>query len=178
MLLQVFTSPSNPFYKFGDLMFLDKIHTDEWEEFIIQRFRATGKKIMPELARRIAQSVENHPYYVQQLSQLCWLRCPGTMTPGILDQALESLILQLSLLFQNLTEELTTTQVNYLQALLNAEKRLSSKEVILRYQLGTSANVARIKQALINKEIIDQIGQQQDILDPVYKLWLRRYYFV
>ena len=178
MLLQVFTSPSNPFYKFGDLMFLDKIHTDEWEKFIIQRFRATGKKIMPELARRIAQSVENHPYYVQQLSQLCWLRCPGTMTPGILDQALESLILQLSLLFQNLTEELTTTQVNYLQALLNAEKRLSSKEVILRYQLGTSANVARIKQALINKEIIDQIGQQQDILDPLYKLWLRRYYFI
>ncbi len=178
MLLQVFTLPSNPFYKFGDLMFLDKIHTDEWEKFIIQRFRTTGKKIMPDLACQIAQSVENHPYYVQQLSQLCWLRSPSDMTSEILDQALESLILQLSLLFQNLTEELSTSQVNYLRALINNEKRLSSKEVILRYQLGTSANVARIKQALINKEIIDQIGQQPDILDPVYKLWLRRYYFI
>ncbi|MBL7114096.1 MAG: ATP-binding protein [Bacteroidales bacterium] len=177
MLLQVFAAPSMPFYKFGDLMFLEKIHTPEWEKFIIQRFHATGKEIMPELARRIAQSVENHPYYVQQLSQLCWLRSSNVVTPEILDQSLESLILQLSLLFQNLTEDLSTTQVNYLQAILNDENRLSSKEVIRHYQLGTSANVARIKQALINKEIIDQIDQKPDILDPLYKLWLKRYYF-
>lgn len=177
MLMHVFTSPSMPFYKFGDIMFLEKISTDDWGKFILKRFHATGKSIDPELARQVALSVENHPYYVQQLSQLCWLRCHEKMTPQILDQSLESLILQLSLLFQNLTESLSNTQVRFLKALLNKETKLSSAEVIARYQLGTSANVARIRKALIDKEIIDQGNRTIDFVDPVYKLWLRRYYY-
>lgn len=177
MLLHVFTAPSMPFYNFGDLVFLEKIHTPEWVTFIVERFAATGKEITPDLARKIALSVENHPYYVQQLSQLCWLRCSHTMTESILDESLESLILQLSLLFQNLTGTLSTTQIRFLEALLNNESRLSSREVIDNYQLGSSANVAQIKKALIQKEIIDLMDIKTNILDPVYKLWLQRYYF-
>ena len=99
------------------------------------------------------------------------------MTPLILDQSLESLILQLSLLFQNLTESLSNTQVRYLLALLNKETKLSSMEVITRYRLGTSANAIRIKKSLIDKEIIDQGNRNIDFVDPVYKLWLQRYYY-
>lgn len=174
--MHVFTSPSMPFYKFGDLMFLEKISAQDWGKFILKRFDDTGKAISPDLALKIAMSVENHPYYVQQLSQLCWLRCREEMTSLILDQSLESLILQLSMLFQNFTESLSNTQVRYLLALLNHEPRLSSTEVISRYQLGTSANVTRIRKALIDKEIIDQVNRTIDFVDPVYKLWLQRYY--
>ncbi len=177
MLINVFTSPSMPFYKFGDVMFLEKISAQDWGKFILKRFHDTGKSIGPELAHQIALSVENHPYYVQQLSQLCWLRCQEEMTPHILDQSLESLILQLSLLFQNLTESLSNTQVRYLLALLNKETKLSSMEVITRYRLGTSANAIRIKKSLIDKEIIDQGNRNIDFVDPVYKLWLQRYYY-
>ena len=177
MLLNVFTSPSMPFYKFGDLMFLEKIQPAAWESFIVGRFAATGKEISPELAREIALSVENHPYYVQQLSQVCWLRTSRSMSREILVQSLESLILQLSLLFQNLTENLSNPQVSFLRALLNEESRLSSAETISRYSLGSSANVARLRQALIHKEIIDQTTGTLEFLDPVYKLWLKRIYF-
>ena len=177
MLLNVFTSPSMPFYKFGDLMFLEKIQPAAWESFIVGRFAATGKVISPELAREIALSVENHPYYVQQLSQVCWLRTSRSMSREILVQSLESLILQLSLLFQNLTENLSNPQVSFLRALLNEESRLSSAETISRYSLGSSANVARLRQALIHKEIIDQTTGTLEFLDPVYKLWLKRIYF-
>jgi hypothetical protein len=100
------------------------------------------------------------------------------MSETVIDQAFDSLILQLSLLFQNLTESLSTTQVNFLHALILEEPSLSSKKTIEQYQLGTSANVSRIKQALIDKEIIDIIGGIPEFLDPVYKVWLKRYYFL
>ncbi len=45
MLMDVFTSPSMPFYKFGDIVFLDKISTDDWIKFIVSRFNDTGKKL-------------------------------------------------------------------------------------------------------------------------------------
>jgi energy-coupling factor transporter ATP-binding protein EcfA2 len=177
MLLEVFTSPSMPFYKFGDMMFIEKISTNDWQTYITGRFRATGKEIDPDQSGRIALLVDNHPYYVQQLAQLCWLRCDHKMTPEVIDQALDSLTLQLSLLFQNLTESLSTTQVNFLRALISEETQFSSKETILKYQLGTSANVSRIKKSLTDKEIIDTLNGKGAFLDPLYKIWLKKYYF-
>lgn len=179
MLMEVFASPSMPFYKFGDLMFLNKIQEKHWKEFIQKRFRSTGKKITRIQASRIASIVKNHPHYVQQLSQLCWFRTEKELTDNIIDEALESLILQLSLLFQSRTEILSTTQVNFLHAIINKVEQYSSKETISTYNLGTSSNVIRIKNALTNKEIIDeQIPGKPEISDPIYEIWLRDYYFI
>ena len=99
------------------------------------------------------------------------------MTDEIIDQSLDSLILQLSLLFQNLTESLSTTQVNYLEAMVKEETHFSSKGSIRKYRLGTSANVSRIKKALIDKEIIDTEKEANVFIDPIYKFWLKNYYF-
>jgi hypothetical protein len=178
MLMEVFASSSMPFYKFGDLMFLEKIATEDWQPFIMGRFKSTGKKIPKKLAIRIAELMENHPYYVQQLAQLCWLRTEKETDDAIIEESLDSLIMQLSLLFQSLTESLSTTQVNFLKALLDGVTMLSSKETIDKYNLGTSANVNRIKGALIGREIIDEHNAKLTILDPVYSIWLKNYYYI
>ena len=177
MLLNVFTSPSMPFYKFGSLMFLDKIPTEYWKDFIQKQFKATGKTITKKQSSQIALMADNHPYYVQQLAQLCWLRTDKEITDSIINEALESLVMQLSLLFLNLTESLRTTQVNFLHAVLSGVKKFSATTTLSNYQLGTSANVNRIKKALIGKEIIDDQGGRIEILDPVYAIWLKKYYF-
>ena len=70
MLMDVFTSPSMPFYKFGDLIFLSRIAVPLWIPFIEERFGSTGKTISSLLAEKIAVMAEGHPYYVQQLAQL------------------------------------------------------------------------------------------------------------
>ena len=178
MLLEVFTSPSMPFYNFGSIEFLKKISLDHWKSFIVEQFKNTGKKISPGLAGIIAQNAECHSYYVQQLAQICWLRTSTETTLEIVNESFESLILQLSLLFQNITETLSTNKLNFLKAIIKGEEKLSSKEVIQKYNFGTSANVSRVKQALIEKEIIDQTEGEIQILDPIYKAWLQNFYFI
>jgi len=177
MLMEVFASPSMPFYKFGDLMFLNKISEKYWRIFIKERFAATGKTITGNQASHIALLVENHPYYVQQLAQICWLRSGKKVSDKIIDEAIESLVLQLSLLFQNITEVLPTSHVNFLLALIDGVEKLTSKNTVNAYHLNSSSNVIRVKNALINKEIIDeQVPGKPEILDPVYKRWLRNQY--
>ncbi len=51
MLLDVFTSASMPFYKFGDVIFLSKISRSHWVTFITSRFSKTGKSISDTLDR-------------------------------------------------------------------------------------------------------------------------------
>ena len=74
MMMEVFTDSSKPFYKFGNLMFLNKIETPCLVEFFKSRFADTGKSIDDEASHLIAKLVDNHPYYAQQLAQLSWLR--------------------------------------------------------------------------------------------------------
>jgi hypothetical protein len=178
MMTNIFSSPSMPFYKFGDILFLQKIEIDSWKKFIVKRFTDTKKKISTDLAGLISKSAELHPYYVQQLAQQTWLRTKKICTETIINDSLDNLLLQLSLLFQNITDSLTNSQVNLLKALIDEADQLSSAKTLLHYQIGTSANVQRIKEALINKEIIDIQGNDISFLDPMYKLWLKKYYFI
>jgi hypothetical protein len=177
MMMEVFASHGMPFYKFGDLIFLEKIETKHWKRFIVNRFRSTGKSIKPGQASRIAEAVECHPYYVQQLAQACWLRSSEKMEDQVIDSSLDALVRQMSLLFQGITEGLSTPQVHYLEAIIDRVDKLSSQKSIDRYRLGSSANVARVKKALISKEIIDDSAGKPEFLDPLYEIWLERYYF-
>src|SRR5690606_13226856 len=61
MLLDVFTNSSMPFYKFGDLIFLEKINSDDWVKFIVSRFKDTNKIISKPEAAIIAGLAECHP---------------------------------------------------------------------------------------------------------------------
>ena len=177
MLMDVFTSTSMPFYKFGDILFLTKIERGKWFPFICERFEATGKHISENDAALIADLAECHPYYVQQLAQQSWLRTTDDCSETIVREAHEGIVAQLSLLFQSKTEELTTPQINFMRALLDGVQKFSSKDIMDDYKLGSSANVNRIKKALENKEIVDIQTGNIMVLDPMYKSWLKIYYF-
>jgi len=159
-------------------LFLSRIAINYWVPFISERFRSTGKDISDSLAEKIAVMAEGHPYYVQQLAQLVWLRTGKEVTSGIIEESMDGLVLQMSLLFQGITENLTTPQVNFLRMLIDGETRHTTRANIDKYQLGSSAHVIRIKKSLIEKEIVDEQPGGLIILDPVYSTWLRYYYFI
>ena len=67
LMENIFNDKSMPFYKFGDMMFLKKIPTEEWIPFICDKFSQTGKTITPQQAARICELTENMSSYVQHL---------------------------------------------------------------------------------------------------------------
>ena len=177
IMMEVFTNSSKPFYKFGNLMFLDKIGTQYLMEFISRRFADTGKEIADEASRLIVELVDNHPYYAQQLAQQSWLRSKDVCTVDIVHEAHTALVEQLSLLFVTITETLTTQQLNYLKALITEEKAISSTEVMYRYHISSTTSIARSKAALIKNDILDNKAGKISFQDPIYAYWLKTEYF-
>lgn len=55
MMTELFKEKSMPFYKFGDMMFLEKIPDTYWVPFITAGLKKTGKRIDENLATRIGQ---------------------------------------------------------------------------------------------------------------------------
>jgi hypothetical protein len=178
MMLEVFTDYSMPFYKFGDIMFLEKIKTPDWVEFIKSTFERTGKAINDDVCEEIVARVQNHPYYVQQLAQQVWLRTDKIATFDDVEEAHSAITAQLSLMFDTMTQTLTNQQMCLLRAMSAGEKNLSSRAVMEKYKLSSPMVIARARKALVEKDILDHIAGVYSFQDPIYAYWLKHQYFM
>lgn len=175
LMNELFEKRNLPFYKFGDAIYLSKIGTSDWVDYICGRFKATGKHISKELAEKICRIVDNHSSYVQQLAWLVWIHTDGTATEQDFKMACQDIIDQNTPLFEKQTESLTTYQMNFLRAVIDGvHSEFTKQEVLQKYQLGSSANVTIIKRTLVKKELIEIDKRQVVIPDPVMKVWLKR----
>lgn len=175
LMNELFEKRSLPFYKFGDAIYLHKISTPDWVEYICSRFAATGKHISEELAEKICLSVDRHSSYVQQLAWLVWIHTKETATERDFELAYQDIIDQNTPLFEKQTESLTAYQMNFLRAVLDGvHSEFASQDILQKYRLGSSANVSTIKNALIKKELIDVENRRIVIPDPILAAWLRK----
>ena len=178
LMEQFFNDKSMPFFKFGDMMFLKKIPTSEWVPFICDKFKETGKVITMEQATKICDITDNLSSYVQHLAWIIWYKSGKVVTNEDIDSAVNDLLEQNRIFFQREVEQLSELQMNFLRAVASGiTTGHSSKEVIKKYRLESSANVNAIKKALLKKDIIDIEGQTVTINDSLFKLWINRQQF-
>lgn len=176
MMMEIFNNSSKPFYRFGDLMLLQKIAKEDWVSFIKDGFSSTGKSIVDEVANQIPELMKNHSWYVQQLAHYTWQKTFKKATKKDLNQALEELIATNIPLFQKEVESISNTQLNLLKAIVSGENQFTSTRVMNKYNLGTPNNVTKNKATLINSDIINESADGFALLDPVFELWFLKQY--
>lgn len=176
MMEKMFQSQSHPFYRFGDLFYLDKISETDWVEYICDRFRVTGKEISRELASEICTVTDRYSSYVQQLAWLVWLRTDKHATKEDVEFGIDRMLDACEPLFIQQTESLSAYQMNFLRALANGvHTGFTRSEILDTYQLGTAANISRLKKALTEKDLIMMTAPKiLEISDPILALWLKR----
>lgn len=178
LMENIFNDKGMPFYKFGDMMFLKKIPTEEWVPFICAKFQESGKSITVSQARKICEATENLSSYVQHLSWVVWYKADKVVTDKNINDAIDDLLEQNKVFFQREVEQLSELQLNFMRALANGvPSGFSRKEIIKEYRLESSANIQSIKKALLKKDLIDIEGQEITINDSLFKLWLKRQHY-
>lgn len=177
MMADIFNNPSKPFYRFGDIMSLQKISREKWIAFIVDSFKQTGKQITAEKAGHIPDIMKDHSWYVQQLSHYTWQKTSKTAGVKEINTALNELIYANTPLYQKEVESLSVSQLNLMKAIAMGEEQLSASKTILKYKLGTSANVTKNKTILLNHDLIHGSGGKYEFLDPAFHLWFCKQYF-
>ena len=173
MLINMFGSRSYPFYKFGDIIFLERIPIEYWYEFIQTRFEQTSKSIPTSLIDDIYAYVDGNSSYVQQLSWLVWARTTHEADEEILNEAKQDLLHQNHALFMEQINGLSQYQIRFVRAIMEGKGcEINRKETIEAFELGSSANIATIKKALQKKEIIEINGKDIHFSDPIFIHWL------
>lgn len=175
MLSSLFQQRSKPFYKFGSMMQLGVIPTEDWLPYLCSRFANEGKMLSEDMAAEICHRVENHSSYVQQLAFYTLLATNDATTPADIDQAYSDLLDENTSLFLEKTEHLTTYQLNFLRAIIDGvHTDFGTARVREEYNLGSPSNIPRIRAALLERELVEDLESGIHISDPVLKVWLRQ----
>jgi AAA+ ATPase superfamily predicted ATPase len=177
MMSEIFENKSHPFYKFGEVIFLKKIATEHWLDYLRSSFEKSNKAISDEQCREVVSLAANNPYFVQQLALKVWLLTEKKVTSEIIDKAVDDILMENSIVYLRDMENLSNTQINYLHAVCDRVPHLTSSDTLQKYRLGTSANVLKIKKALEQKEMLDLFTPYPEFVDPIFELWLKRIYF-
>ena len=177
MMTEIFNNTSKPFYRFGDIILLQKISGEDWNQFILESFESTGKTISEEMARKIPQLMKDHSWYVQQLAHYTWQKTEKNAKMEEVAEALNELIQANSPLYQKEVENISGTQLNLLKAISKGAKQLTAAKTMQEYKLGTPRNVSKNKNILINEDIIHETSNGFEFLDPAFELWFKKTYF-
>ena len=167
------------FYRRVERMRLSKVDERDIVEHIIKGFLASGKVIDRDLISGACRLFKCNLFYINHFTSICDSLSKGYIMEPVLLEALETIISIHRGRFVATMNDLTTFQVSLLRAIIDGYSKFSTAEVIRKYQLNSSANVRRLKDALMKKEILTFEGDDERpvIFDPLFEYWLKNIYF-
>jgi len=175
LIYDMFSNPSRPFYKIGRHLPLGKIPAEELTPFVIERFKTSGLKISKEMAGKIVDMAECHPYYVQHLGSSVWKLAKEEVNEQTIEKALTLTLAEEKSAYTNIWDELSLNQRKTLKMIaeLKQEKKIYSVDSLQKFNLAATAVQKSIK-SLIMKELIDKSNGSYEINDVFLNHWLMR----
>lgn len=150
----------------------------EMTEHVHRGYLTSGKVVQKDLLQGACRLFRGHVWYINHFASLCDSMSRGYIMEPVLMDALSCLLAVHEPRFRDIMNGLTTHQVNLLRATVDGVTRFSSADVIRKYGLNSSANVKRVKDALMKKEVLLFDENDNPVLeDPLFEYWVKKYYF-
>lgn len=166
------------FYRMVNKVIPGEIDAKEIIDYSVRGFLTSGKVLDRDLMLGATKLFRGNMWYINHFCAIADSLSKGYIMEPILVEALNMLVSIHEPGFKSTMNGLTTFQVCLLRAILDGHTKFSSADVISRYNLNSSANVRRLKDALCKKEIVTfDDHDEPHILDPLFEYWVAKYYF-
>lgn len=170
-MLQQFTQRTGFFRGFAKAIELDKIPEKHWVKYLTKEFRNSGKDISKDVAAQLVQTVDAHPWYIQQLAHYTWESSKNKVTEKSLNKGVHRMLAANRAFFEAKVRSLNFTQVQMLRAILDGARYLTGKETMRYYQLGTPRNAQKARDRLVYDDHIEKRGDLYYLLDVGFAMW-------
>ena len=170
LLFSIFEEYEGAFYKFARPMELGPIPRDEFEGFLVEKYRSAGGRLDLRLARRILDVSGGHPYYTQQIAHELFDITNTPASDEDVDLAIEMTIAHQSPAYSALWDSVKSPLHRaYLVAIASDPGPTRGWEFIKRHGLKSPSHVQKAEKLLETKGIIER----GHIVDPLFALWVR-----
>ncbi|MBO7510599.1 MAG: ATP-binding protein [Bacteroidales bacterium] len=159
---------------------LSRVEEQTLYDYVRKNLDVTGKVMERDDIYKMIRLLDRNVWYVKHYMAMCDSMTRGYVNAAVMDGALSALISSQLPYFQYIASTLTCFQLRFLKALIDNGPRcnFSSARVMTDYGLNSSANVVRVRDALLKKEIITQ-GESGGwyFIDPLLRYWFEHYFF-
>jgi len=178
-LMQEMLSANRPFHKAGPQVFLDKIDSTDWREFIVSQFRQRGRTLNEPALESLLKSADLIPYDVQRIAHELWdyaeLQDKEQLDVSDVQAVVNALVSGQSTYYESLWERLAPRQRAALQALAaHGPADIYSQTLREEFRLGPASTVQKAFQSLDAKDILDRYKGEYFFLDPLFPLWIHK----
>jgi len=166
------------FLNFCGRINLPPLSEDDVTYHISRVFQKVGRIITKNQTKQIYDYAQANPWLIWQIANTCFNLTRGYVTEDVIQASVNVIMESHEMEFHEIIDSLSNYQLRLLKAVFDGEVRLNSQDVIDKYNLSSSANVHRLKEALLKKEVITfDDDYRPRIIDPLFHLWLKTCYF-
>ena len=169
LMLDIFSSERNPFYRSTEFLALDKISADAYAEFIQQKFRQADIDIDTEAVSYILDWTRRHTYFTQRLCHTVFNMAEKSVDVDFVKQAAAGILQSDTIVFNQYQQILTAGQWDFLIAVAKEgeARQITSQKFLQKYKLGNASSVNRMVKSLIEKDLLNEDAENGK---PVYSL--------
>jgi uncharacterized protein len=175
LMRAIFNDENEPFWRSAKQFELGVIAPELFAPFIVERFRATGKRIDDAAVSEVLEETAGHPYATQELCYFTWEVTPRgqTATPLHVGEGLAGVLRSEHAHFSLVWEDATAAQRLVLAALAAEPGRPYTAEYRRRHRLPAATNVQRALTGLVRRELVAKRGDSSyAIVEPFLAEWV------
>ncbi len=172
---EALTGKDRAFHGFTDLLKVEALPEDELAQWIESRFKGEGIKTKRGVGREMVQLVGPSTGDVVRLARKTFDltgKSTGKLRPADVATAVDEVVAELDELFSEEWSHLTGRQQNLMRALAAGELQPFAERVRRRYDLRSSAAVARTLELLIQKGLVVKSSDGYGVVSPYRVRWI------
>ena len=173
VMQQLFADPRRPLLDQAVPRNLDPLGLDDVGEYVVGRFRKTGRNAGPALAP-LLEFTRGHPQRSMMLAHYLWQRTPrgATADEGTWISALDDAAHDTAPLMRAIWRALTNNERRVARALAVATTPLHSEETAAAVGIKRSSIGKALESLVANADVIHGADKPR-LTDPMFELWLQ-----
>ena len=174
ILLAMFNERKRPFFQSAVNYALGPLPEKQAVAFIIERFKAGGKKCAPDIAREIYRSVGGYPFYIQRIPYSIYEVSPGkTIGPDDYHRGFAKAMDEQKAYYESLLVPLSIQQKRLFTAISNEPTANPfSVRYMYNHNLGSYGGVQGAFKKLLDLDYVEKANDgRYFVVDPVFAKW-------
>jgi len=174
LMSEIFLSAKRPFYQSTQIMSLDVVNKDKYEQFATSHFQKNRFSITHDCFEFIYTRFEGHTWYIQAVLNRLYEYRKNIDTLDLVYYAIRELLEENTYAYQELLNAYSDVQVSLLRAVAKEKivAQINSGDFISNYNLKNSSSVSRALNKLMENELVYKSDKGYIVYDRFLGLWL------
>lgn len=175
MMSDIFLSPDRPFYQGAQIVNIKEIDECIYYGFSDALFKKGGRYLPESVFHYLYDKVDGQTWYVQATMNRIYSNQTGEISYADVDEAIQELIDEEEVAFENYYSSLTTNQAALLLAIAREKnvKSPMSQVFISKYRLPALSSIKTALESLSESQFIYQYQGGYIVYDRFFGMWLR-----